>query len=84
MKPLTFDIRPCALEVDQCEWQGLEETFKSEQASPLTKRLLNLIKVGMLEGWNSILLPSFDIPTLFGTKANVYHRMVDIPETVNK
>lgn len=74
MKPLTHDIHACAVEVDVCKWHKLEDAYKDGESSPLTKRVLDLVRYGLLHGWSSVLMASYDVPTLFGTKANVYHR----------
>ena len=54
MKPLSYDLYPCADEIEACQWITLEDLSLSSDTSAVTQRVVQLLRLGMSEGFDKV------------------------------
>ncbi|KAK2188384.1 hypothetical protein NP493_133g00016 [Ridgeia piscesae] len=54
--PLTFDLHPCAIEIDECRWIGLAELEHQKPLPALMLRVLQLVRQGLHDGFENVVL----------------------------
>lgn len=54
LNPLTFDLRPCPDEIDQCEWMKVERLLEMENSTPFVKMICLLLLQGKNIGFDTI------------------------------
>lgn len=54
--PLTFDLNPCPTEIEECRWIGLSELEHQAVLPTLMRRVLQLVRQGLQEGFENVVL----------------------------
>ncbi|XP_076005093.1 nucleoside diphosphate-linked moiety X motif 6 [Genypterus blacodes] len=81
LSPLTYDINFCTQECLRCEWLDLAELAKTNDTTPITSRIANLLLFGLEKGFNKIDLAMEELPAVYsGMFYQLYYRQ--LPPTV--
>ncbi|XP_068960970.1 nucleoside diphosphate-linked moiety X motif 6 isoform X2 [Petaurus breviceps papuanus] len=79
LKPLSFHISFCPQECLKCEWMNLTDLVKTEDTTPITRRVANLLLYGHREGFEKIDIAMWELPSIYtGLSYKLYHR--EFPE----
>ncbi|XP_055356200.1 nucleoside diphosphate-linked moiety X motif 6-like isoform X2 [Paramacrobiotus metropolitanus] len=68
---------PCAQEVLECRWRHVEEVLAQSgpAITPMMRRLLQLLRTGMREGFHSVDMEGHVLPSIFpGRTYTMFHR----------
>ncbi|RUS72635.1 hypothetical protein EGW08_019609, partial [Elysia chlorotica] len=71
LKPLTFDLNPCAEEISACQWMKVEELKREVHASSITHRMAELIDLGLRDGWDKVDICSTKMESIY--KGKTFH-----------
>ncbi|XP_062055648.1 nucleoside diphosphate-linked moiety X motif 6 isoform X1 [Lepus europaeus] len=79
LKPFSFTINFCQHECLRCEWMDLTELVKTENTTPITRRVAGLLLYGYREGFDKIDLTMEKLPAVYaGLFYKLYHK--ELPE----
>lgn len=79
MIPKTFDLVPCEQEIEACQWMSLNEVSQAQQTSAITQRALQLIRVGLRDGFGEVALNCEQYKSLYkGLTFKVYNRQLPV------
>lgn len=80
LKPSSFTINCCQYECLRCEWMDLSELVKTENTTPITRRVARLLLYGYREGFDKIDLTMEKLPAVHtGLFYKLYHK--ELPES---
>ncbi|XP_046556973.1 nucleoside diphosphate-linked moiety X motif 6-like [Haliotis rubra] len=75
LRPLTFELSPCSAEVKACQWMPLEQLQNEMARSPITKRLVDIARFGLEEGFDNVDILSEQMASVYkGLTYKLYHR----------
>ncbi|KAL1777710.1 nucleoside diphosphate-linked moiety X motif 6 isoform X1 [Sigmodon hispidus] len=80
LQPCSFTINFCQQECLKCEWMDLEKLARTENTTPITRRVAGLLLYGHREGFDKIDLSMEELPAVYtGLFYKLYHR--ELPES---
>ncbi|PVD34657.1 hypothetical protein C0Q70_05934 [Pomacea canaliculata] len=54
LRPLTYELRPCAREIRECRWMTVEELRLESNKSSITKRITDILLHGLENGFDKV------------------------------
>jgi ADP-ribose pyrophosphatase YjhB (NUDIX family) len=81
MSPVTFDLRPCEVEIDECQWMDLDELEQTGLVSAMTHHVLQMVRYGLQNGFRRVNIACEDRPSIYrGKRYQVYSRPIKSPK----
>ncbi len=81
MKPLTFELNVDHAEILSCKWYKIDEFESEPRTSALTRRVLQLLNVGLKQGFDKVTLQSIKCRSIHkGIDYQMNHVNVGLPD----
>ena len=75
MTPLSDQLNPCEHEIEACQWMGLEELERTMTTSAITLRTIQLIRLGLAQGFDSVCLNTEEFQSVYkGLRYHLFHK----------
>nr|XP_020863924.1 nucleoside diphosphate-linked moiety X motif 6 isoform X2 [Phascolarctos cinereus] len=79
LRPLSFHISFCPHECLKCEWMNLTDLAQTDDTTPITHKVANLLLYGHREGFEKVDIAMQELPSVYvGLFYKLYHR--ELPE----
>ena len=77
MNPVTYELNPCATEIEACQWMHIDELENCMSTSAITMRVLQLVRHGLQNGFNEVELGYDEFDSVYlGLKYRLFSRNV--------
>ena len=78
MTPITTELKPCAHEIEACEWKDVDELAANVKSSAITLRVLQLVQKGLDQGFDHVTFTGEKFKSVYkGKTYQLFNRPVE-------